>query len=105
MAVCGGFGPFEALAGRMIYMIYEIHLKEGHVSLKRILKISTHFEIPVDFSFTFFVSGTRLILGVEDCKDPKFLKNLKFYLLLFYYYFGLTGKKCEKLRGCPKFFV
>ena len=32
----GGFGPLEALARKMIYMIYEIHSKEGHVSLKRI---------------------------------------------------------------------
>ena len=35
----------------------------------------------------FIVSGTRLVLGVEDCKDPKLSRNLKFYLLLLYCYF------------------
>ena len=34
--IFGGFGPFEALAEKTIYMIYEIHSKECHVSLIRI---------------------------------------------------------------------
>ena len=60
MAVFGGFGPFEALVEKTIYMIYEIHLKEGHVSLKRISKISTHFEISVKLCLLFR-------LGDETC--------------------------------------
>ena len=51
-----------------------------------------------------------VVVSVEDVqhdeavRTPNFEENLKF-ILLFYYYFGSTGKKCEKLRGRPKFFV
>ena len=46
--------------------------------------------------------GRDLFLGVEDCKDPKLLRNLKFYLLLFYYYFGPTRKKMREIEGTPE---
>ena len=95
--------PVKEIAGNAFYMIYEIHLKEGPCKFKmNFMEISAPFEIPIVFSFICIVSGTRLVLGVEDCKDPKFLKNLKF---LFIIILARQGRNCKKLRGRPKFFV
>ena len=46
----------------------------------------------------FIVSGTRLVLGVEDCKDPKLLRNLKFILLLFW----PDREEMREIEGTPE---